>query len=71
MEEAVAEAEEMSDPEEREIGAEEGGDEGEEDRDHTKWQMVVKLVQTDFRDGVFEEESKWQAAVLIPKGGCE
>ena len=30
--------------------------------------MVVKLVQTAFREGPLVEEAMWQAGVLLPKG---
>ena len=30
--------------------------------------MVVELAQTAFREGRLEEDTTWQAVVLIPKG---
>ena len=45
-----------------------GGYRGEE-RDPTKWERVVNLVQTAFWGGVLEEEETWQAVVLIPEWG--
>ena len=66
--EAAAEVEELTATEKRERGDDEGGEEGEE-RDKSKWDMVVQLVQTAFRDGVLAEEATWQTVVLIPKGG--
>ena len=33
------------------------------------WKRVVVLIQADFQEGRLEEESIWQAVVLIPKGG--
>ena len=38
-------------------------------QEQTKWERVVELVQTTFRDGVLAEEENWQAVVLTPKGG--
>ena len=35
------------------------------------WAWVVDLVQTAFREGDMEDESTWQAVVLIPKGKGE
>ena len=37
--------------------------------DNSKWELVVDLVQTEFRDGVLMKEATWQAVVLLPKGG--
>ena len=54
-----------------EIQDEDGGEDGEEGRDKTKWERVVELVQTDFRDGVLAEEETWKAVVIILKGGGE
>ena len=31
------------------------------------WEMVVDLIQTEFREGKLVEEATWQAVVLIPK----
>ena len=66
--EAVEEAEELTEPEGRERVYYERREEGDE-RDQTKWVMVVELVQTSFRDGVLVEEATWQAVILTPKGG--
>ena len=33
-----------------------------------KWEMVVDLIQTEFREGKLVEEATWQAVVLVPKG---
>ena len=66
--EAVENSEIITEPDEREGGSDEGGEEGEE-RDHPKWNMVVELVQTSFRDRYLAEEATWQAVVLILKGG--
>ena len=51
-----------------EQGSEEGGDEGAE-RENSKWELVMEMIQTAFRDGVLAEEATWQAMVLIPKVG--
>ena len=70
--EAEAEAEvetSGSESEEKESEAEEGTADGVEERDLTKWEKVVELVQLAFRDGFIAEEAAWQAVVLIPKGG--
>ena len=40
-----------------------------EERDNTKWEKVVELVQLEFQDRVVVEEADWQAVVLIPKTG--
>ena len=55
--------------EERESEAEEGTEGGGEEREPTKWENVVELVQLTFGDGVIPEEEAWKAEVLIPKGG--
>ena len=51
-----------------ERGPDEGGEKGAE-RDKPKWELVVELLQTAFRDRVLAEEMTCQAVVLIPKGG--
>ena len=33
----------------------------------SKWERVVDLVQTSFREEILAEEAMWQAVVLIPK----
>ena len=33
-----------------------------------KWERVVDMVQTAFREGRLAEETTWKAVVLIPKG---
>ena len=38
------------------------------ERETTKWEMVVELVQLAFRDGFLAEEAAWQAVFLILKG---
>ena len=40
-----------------------------EERETNKWEMLVMLVQLEYRDGVLAEEAAWQEVVLIPKGG--
>ena len=34
----------------------------------SNWDMMVDLVNTAFREGRLEEETTWQAVVLLPKG---
>ena len=60
-----------SDTERRERQAKVRGEDGKEDREReqTKREWVVELVQTSFRDGILSEEATWQAVFLIPKGG--
>ena len=41
---------------------------GRKERETTKWEKVVELVQLAFRDGIIAEEAAWQAVVLILKG---
>ena len=41
----------------REVDTEEGMADGEEEWEPTKWEIVVELVQLDFRDGVLMEEA--------------
>ena len=52
----MEEGEETSKPEERERGADEGGDDGEE-REKSKWDMVVELVYIELQDRVLDEEA--------------
>ena len=40
----------------------------EEEREQTKWERVVELVQTAFWGGILAEEAICQAVVLIQKG---
>ena len=40
-----------------------------EERELTKWDKVVELVQLAFRNRVIPEEAAWQTLILIPKGG--
>ena len=42
-------------------------DEGEE-RETTKWEKAVEILQLAFRDKVIVDEVAWQEVVLIPKG---
>ena len=56
MAEAMEEGEETSKPEERERGTDEGGDDGEE-REKSKWDMVVELVYIELQDRVLDEEA--------------
>ena len=51
--------------EERESATNEGISEGGEERDPTKWEMVVELEQIPLRDGVLVEEAAYQVVVLI------
>jgi hypothetical protein len=39
-----------------------------ENPDSEKWDKVVELVQTAFRDGTLPTEMVWQTIVLISKG---
>ena len=32
------------------------------------WEILVDMIQTEFREGRLAEEAMWQAVVLIPKG---
>ena len=41
------------------------------EREPTKWDRVVEMLHTAFRDGVLVEEATWQAVVLILKGGVD
>ena len=41
------------------------------ERYKSKWELLVDLVQTAFRDRVLMKEATWQALVLISKGGGE
>ena len=73
-EEAAKEAEaemevETLGSEERERKSKEGKADGAEERDLTKWEELVELVQLAFQDGFIPEETAWQAVVLILKGG--
>ena len=34
----------------------------------TQWKNVVTIVQVEFRDRTFKDESMWYIVVLIPKG---
>ena len=65
----AVELEATSDPEEWERRDEEGGEDEREDREQTKREQVVDLLQTDFWDRVLTDEATWQAVVLILKGG--
>ena len=60
-----------SESEGRERGTKEGGYERGEEREHTKWERVAELVQTDFRYGFLAEEATWQTVVLITKVGSD
>ena len=53
-----------------ERGPAKGGEEGAE-REKSKWELVVELAQTAFRDRVLAEEATWKAVVLIMKEGDE
>ena len=63
-----AEAERRAELGERAIGAGEGGEKG-KDRNQSKREKVVDLVQTAFRGGVLAEKATWKVVVLTPKGG--
>ena len=68
--EAAAEAKsegETSDPEGRERETKDRMEDRGEERELTKWEMVVELVQLTLQDGVIVEEADWQAVILIPK----
>ena len=68
--EAETEAEgETSKTEGRESATKEGIEYGGAEREPTKWDMVVELVQIAFQDGVLADAEAWQAVLLIPKGG--
>ena len=68
--ETEAEAErETSKTEGRESATKEGIEYGGAEREPTKWDMVVELVQIAFQDGVLADAEAWQAVLLIPKGG--
>ena len=42
-----------------------------EEREQTKCEMVVDLVQMTFQEGFLAEEATYKAVVLILKGGGE
>ena len=46
-----------SEPEERKIKTKDGGEDGKEEWEKTKWNRVVDLEQTAFQDGVLAEEA--------------
>ena len=72
MQESAAEAEDegvMSELGGRERGTKDRREVGEEGRTQTKLEMVVELIQTEFREGELAEEAACQAVALIWKGG--
>ena len=54
--------------EENESEAEEGTADGVEEREPTRLEIIVELVQLVFRDRVLPEEAAWQAVILVLKG---
>ena len=68
--EAETEAEaETSKTEGRESATKDRIEEVGAEREPTKWDMVVELVQIALQDGVLADAEAWQAVLLIPKGG--